>query len=111
MRQSGLNEEGTGGNIQIDISIHQDAILLKGDRQELTHLFYYLVQNAIEAAGTDNPRIAIISELNQILPIMSESKFSIQASLPKRRWSISFLHSIQQNSRGLGLGFPSLRSL
>ncbi len=54
-----LKEEETNENVKIEISIHQDASMLKGDRQEFAHLFYYLLQNSMEAAGSDNPRISI----------------------------------------------------
>ena len=54
-----LKEEGVNEDVKIDISIQQGVSMLKGDRHELTHLFYYLLQNSEEAAGTDNPRISI----------------------------------------------------
>ena len=58
-----LRGEETNENVEIDISIQQGASLLKGDRQEFTHLFYYLLQNSMEAAGSDNPRISITADI------------------------------------------------
>ncbi len=101
-----LNEEGTGGNIQIDISIHQDAILLKGDRQELTHLFYYLVQNAIEAAGTDNPRIAIISELDPDSPHYVRIEIFNTGEPPKEKVEHLFSPFYSTKLKGTGFGLP-----
>jgi signal transduction histidine kinase len=57
-----LKEEETNEHVKIDISIRQDASLLKGDRQELAHLFYYLLQNSLEAVDPDNPQISIIAD-------------------------------------------------
>ena len=57
-----LKEEETNEHVKIDISIRQDASLLKGDRQEFAHLFYYLLQNSLEAVGPDNPEISIIAD-------------------------------------------------
>lgn len=101
-----LNEEGTGGNIQIDISIHQDAILLKGDRQELTHLFYYLVQNAIEAAGTDNPRIAITSELDSDSPHYARIEIFNTGEPPKEEVEHLFSPFYSTKLKGTGFGLP-----
>ncbi len=101
-----LNEEGTGGNIQIDISIHQDAILLKGDRQELTHLFYYLVQNAIEAAGTDNPRIAITSELDPDSPHYVRIEIFNTGEPPKEKVEHLFSPFYSTKLKGTGFGLP-----
>lgn len=57
-----LRDEGTGNAIPVDISVDESACLLKGDPQELTHLFYYLIQNAMEASTGDDPKIVITAE-------------------------------------------------
>jgi len=101
-----LNEEGTGGNIQIDISTHQDAMFLKGDRQELTHLLYYLVQNGIEAAGTDNPRIAITSELDPDSPHYVRIEIFNTGEPPKGNVEHLFSPFFSTKLKGTGFGLP-----
>jgi len=57
-----LREEGTNEDVPVSVSVHRQASFLKGDRRELFHLFYYLVQNSIEGAGNVSPRVAISSQ-------------------------------------------------
>lgn len=101
-----LNEEVTGRNIQIDTSIHQDAMLLKGDRQELTHLFYYLVQNGIEAAETDHPRIAITSELDPDSPHYVRIEIFNTGEPPKEQVEHLFSPFFSTKLKGTGFGLP-----
>jgi nitrogen fixation/metabolism regulation signal transduction histidine kinase len=100
-----LKEEETNGNVLVDISINQRASLLKGDRQELMHLFYYLLQNSMEAVGSDNPRVVITSELDFDSPHYLRIEIFNTGEPPRRKLNRCFPPSFQQSSREQGLGF------
>jgi two-component system nitrogen regulation sensor histidine kinase GlnL len=101
-----LKEEGTNGNVPVDISINQRASLLKGDRQELTHLFYYLIQNSMEAAGSDTPRIAITSEPDFESPRYLRIEIFNTGEPPREKVEQLFSPFFSTKLKGTGFGLP-----
>jgi signal transduction histidine kinase len=101
-----LNEEGVNGNIPVDISLHQPASSLKGDRQELTYLFYYLIQNSMEAAGSDNPRITITSEPDFDSPHYLRIEIFNTGQPPQEKVEQLFSPFFSTKLKGTGFGLP-----
>jgi signal transduction histidine kinase len=101
-----LKEEGTNDNVLVDISLHQDATLLKGDKQELTHLFYYLIQNSMEAAGSDNSRIAITSGFDSDSPYYVRIEIFNTGEPPKEKVDQLFSPFFSTKLKGTGFGLP-----
>jgi len=56
-----LREEKNIGHIRIDVAIDPDASTVIADRRDMEKLFYYLLQNAMEAADPKNPVVKICS--------------------------------------------------
>lgn len=101
-----LEEEGTRRGAKIDISVRQDITVLKGDRQELYHLFYYLLQNSMEAAGTDNPRITITSEIDPDSPYFVRIEIFNTGEPPKENVEHLFSPFFSTKLKGTGFGLP-----
>jgi signal transduction histidine kinase len=101
-----LKEEETNGNVPVDISINQRASLLKGDRQELTHLFYYLLQNSMEAVGNDNPRVVITSELDFDSPHYLRIEIFNTGEPPQEKVEQMFSPFFSTKLKGTGFGLP-----
>lgn len=101
-----LKEEGTNDGVLIDITLHQDATLLKGDRQEYTHLFYYLIQNSMEAAGSDSPRITITSGLDLDSPYYVRIEIFNTGEPPKEKVDQLFSPFFSTKLKGTGFGLP-----
>lgn len=101
-----LKEEGTNERAQIDISIEKDATLLKGDRHELNHLFYYLIQNSMEAAGTDNPKITITSELDSDSAHYVRIVIFNTGEVPREKAENLFSPFFSTKLKGTGFGLP-----
>jgi signal transduction histidine kinase len=101
-----LKEEGTNGNVPVDISINQAVSLLKGDRREFTHLFYYLIQNSMEAAGNDNPRITITSEIDLDSPRYLRIEIFNTGELPQEKMEQLLSPFFSTKLKGTGFGLP-----
>jgi len=101
-----LIEEVTIRGVKIDISIQHDTTFLKGDRKELTHLFYYLLQNSMEAAGTDNPRITITSEIDPDSPSYVRIEIFNTGETPKENVEHLFSPFFSTKLKGTGFGLP-----
>jgi len=49
-------------NVQLDIELNGDNPRVQGSQQDLRHMFYYLLQNSLEAVDRENPVIKIASK-------------------------------------------------
>jgi signal transduction histidine kinase len=101
-----LKEEEINGNVKVDISLHQGASLLKGDRQEFAHLFYYLLQNSMEAAGSDDPRITITSEPDLDSPHYLRIEIFNTGEPPHENVEQLFSPFFSTKLKGTGFGLP-----
>ena len=101
-----LKEEEINGNVKVDISLHQGASLLKGDRQEFAHLFYYLLQNSMEAAGSDNPMITITSEPDLDAPHYLRIEIFNTGEPPHENVEQLFSPFFSTKLKGTGFGLP-----
>jgi signal transduction histidine kinase len=54
--------------VKIDVAIEPEASVLKGDPLYLGHVFYYLLQNSLEAVDPKNPYIKVSSTLKGAPP-------------------------------------------
>jgi signal transduction histidine kinase len=63
-----LREEKKYGDVKVSLDIDQETASVSGDPKELEHLFYYLLQNSMEAVSKDDPRVEIRVARDQILP-------------------------------------------
>jgi signal transduction histidine kinase len=51
--------------VQLDIELNADNPKVQGSQQDLNHMFYYLLQNSLEAVDRKNPAIKITSKLSR----------------------------------------------
>ncbi len=55
-------------DIQMDVHLYPDEIMVLGDKGDLENIFYYLLQNSIEAVDPKNPYIKVSATLDVTLP-------------------------------------------
>lgn len=55
-------------DIQMDVQLYPDEIMVLGDKGDLENMFYYLLQNSIEAVDPKNPHIKVSATLDAELP-------------------------------------------
>lgn len=101
-----LKGEGMDENVPVDISINQDSSMLRGDYQELTYLFYYLLQNCLEAIGSDNPRIAITSNSDFDSPHYLRIEIFNTGEPPQENVEKLFSPFFSTKLKGTGFGLP-----
>lgn len=63
-----LKKEKAYEGVKIDLAIEPGASALKGDPVSLGHIFYYLLQNSLEAVDPKNPYVKVSSTLKDAPP-------------------------------------------
>jgi signal transduction histidine kinase len=63
-----LKEDGKFQKVRVDIKIDPNYRYVKGDAKELMCLFYYLLENSMEAADAENPYVKVSSMAEENMP-------------------------------------------
>jgi signal transduction histidine kinase len=58
-----LDKSQSMNHIEMDFQIHPESVEVQGDSRDLETMFYYLLQNSLEAVNPENPYIRITSEI------------------------------------------------
>ena len=94
-----------GATITVDLS--SDYPLVQGDPKDLETLFYYLLQNSIEAASPEDPFIRISSRRRETDPDFVEIEiFNNGKSPAKEQMDNLFVPFYSSKPYGTGFGLP-----
>lgn len=63
-----LKQERALGDVKVDIAIAEDTAFVLGDQRDLEQLFYFVIENSLEALDKENPVIKISSSSEASLP-------------------------------------------
>lgn len=101
-----LRNEGNNGRVIVDVALGSPKVMLRGDRQELAYLFYYLIQNGMEAAGEDNPRVVISAEHDLEAPQYERIEIFNSGEPVQENVEQLFSPFFSTKTRGTGFGLP-----
>jgi signal transduction histidine kinase len=94
-------------NVNIDIGLSSEFPNVQGDQQDLEKMFYYLLQNSLEAADPENPYIRITSKVkNSISPFIEIEIFNSGLSPTPEDMNNLFVPFYSSKPYGTGFGLP-----
>jgi signal transduction histidine kinase len=97
------------GHVRVTINCREQACHLKGDPKWLEHLFYYLIENSMEAAGTHDPVMKISSEFEVVPPFNIRIEIFNSGSPPEEEIEKLFSPFFSTKPTGTGFGLPIAR--
>ncbi len=107
-----MGESGMLRGIETELDLSADVLPVRGEREVLESLFQYLIQNAVEAADKQNPRVRISSRTEKTIPrnILVEL---FNTGEPPRKEEIEQLFSpfYSTKTSGTGFGLPIARTI
>jgi len=97
-------------DVVIEKSFDQKSIFILGDKFEMESLFYYVLENSLEALDKDNRLVSITVNKNELLPNRIEIEI-FNAGTPIRTKDIEELFTpfYSTKSGGTGFGLPIAR--
>ena len=104
-----LDSRNKYSHVQVDIDCREDACSLKGDPKWLEYLFYYLLENSMEAVGTESPGIRISSEIENTPPFNICIEIFNSGAPPGEEIAKLFSPFFSTKSNGTGFGLPIAR--
>lgn len=104
-----LDSRNTYANIKVDLDFNNKASYLRGDPEWFEHLFYYLIQNSMEAAGKENPVIRISSRVENAPPFNIVIDIFNSGNPPQEEIEKLFSPFFSTKVTGTGFGLPIAR--
>jgi signal transduction histidine kinase len=100
----------TRNKVKVELAFGQDALFVTGDPVGLQHLFYYLLQNSFDAAGTDAGYIKISSHADENEPRTIQVEIFNTGVLPEgEETERLFTPFYSTKVAGTGFGLPIAR--
>ena len=106
-----LRTDKAFADLKIGVDIDDKARLVKGDPVWLKHLFFYLIQNSMEAGCTaeDNPCVKLFTRPESTIPPGVRIEIYNSGSLPGEDMEKLFSPFFSTKSGGTGFGLPIAR--
>lgn len=101
-----LGKEGPYGHIQTEIAMEPAASSAIGDPQGLRYLFYYLLQNSMEAAATHGAQVKITSVVREDDPQRVQVSIFNTGEPPGEKAETLFTPFFSTKLHGTGFGLP-----
>lgn len=102
-----LEEKSSFENIQIDMDLAPDVSKVTGDPEDLSRMFYYLLENSIEAVDPENPSIRISSRWKDSDASFAEVEiYNTGKSLTPEEMDNLFVPFYSSKPHGTGFGLP-----
>jgi len=104
-----LESKNKYSHVQVNIDCQENACSLKGDPKWLEYLFYYLIENSMEAVGKENPGIRISSEIESAQPFNIRIEIFNSGAPPGEEIEKLFSPFFSTKTAGTGFGLPIAR--
>ena len=104
-----LDSRNKYSHVQVNIDCQENACNLKGDPKWLEYLFYYLIENSMEAVGRENPGIRISSEIESTPPFNIRIEIFNSGAPPGEEIEKLFSPFFSTKATGTGFGLPIAR--
>ena len=104
-----LDSRNKYSHVQVSIDCRENACNLTGDPKWLEYLFYYLIENSMEAVGTENPGIRISSEIENAPPFNVRIEIFNSGTPPGEEIEKLFSPFFSTKATGTGFGLPIAR--
>jgi signal transduction histidine kinase len=96
-------------SVRTHLDLQEDAVRLKGDRKWMEYLFYYLLENSLEAAGQENGFLKISSKLEDSPPFNIRIEILNSGVPPADEAEKLFAPFFSTKVEGTGFGLPIAR--
>jgi signal transduction histidine kinase len=96
-------------SVKVDLDFRNDALRLKGDRKWMEHLFYYLLENSMEAAGKEDGFLKISSRIENNPPFDIRIEVFNSGTPPTDEAEKLFTPFFSTKVEGTGFGLPIAR--
>ena len=101
-----LDSRNKYSHVRVDIECREDACHLKGDPKWLEYLFFYLIENSMEAVGRESPGIRIFSEIESVPPFNVHVEIFNSGTPPTEEIEKLFSPFFSTKATGTGFGLP-----
>jgi signal transduction histidine kinase len=91
------------------LDLHPDALQIRGDRKWMEHLFYYLLENSMEAAGQDSGFVKVSSRIEASPPFNVLIRIQNSGISPTDEAERLFTPFFSTKTEGTGFGLPIAR--
>lgn len=95
--------------IKVEVDIPEGSRYVNGDPQWIGYLFYYLLQNGIEATNADNALVKVTSTVQTTFPFNLEIEIFNTGNPPSEKVEQLLLPFFSTKVTGTGFGLPIAR--
>ena len=96
-------------HVRVTVDCHKTACRVKGDPKWFEYLFYYLIENGMEAVDKQNPVIRISSQVENVPPFNVRIEIFNTGSVPEEEMEKLFSPFFSTKISGTGFGLPIAR--